>query len=98
MIVLLPPLLREGWSGHPLCLSGDSSELMDHHWAGDCAALLLFFFLRFSSILLHCSPTQFSVAFEVPELPNNQPNQSPKQSHAEDHAEQPEATSGEDHR
>ena len=29
MIVLQPPLLCEGWGGHPLCLSGDSSVVMD---------------------------------------------------------------------
>ena len=28
MIVLQPQLLREGWDGHPLCLSEDSSVLM----------------------------------------------------------------------
>ena len=32
MIVLQPPLLCEGWGGHPLCLSGDSSVLMNLHW------------------------------------------------------------------
>ena len=26
-----PQLLCEGWGGHPLCLSGDSSVLMDFH-------------------------------------------------------------------
>ena len=32
VIVLQPPLLCEGWGGHPLCLSGDSPVLMDLHW------------------------------------------------------------------
>ena len=38
MIVLQPPLLCEGWGGHPLCLSGDSPELMDLYWLCDCTA------------------------------------------------------------
>ena len=38
MIVLKPPLLREGWGGHPLCLSEDSPVQMDLHWPCDCAA------------------------------------------------------------
>ena len=38
MIVLQPPLLCEGWCGHPLCLSGDSSVLMDLHWPCSCTA------------------------------------------------------------
>ena len=38
MIVLRPPLLREGWGGHPLCLSGHSSVLMDLHWPCSCTA------------------------------------------------------------
>ena len=38
MIVLKPPLLYEGWGGHPLCLSGDSSVLMDLHWPCSCTA------------------------------------------------------------
>ena len=93
---------RQGWGGHPLCLSGDSPVLMDLHWPRDCTAqssilsigsvfvvlllrhfpkwswtvvafpcvtfvksftswyaLLLLFFLRFSSISLNCSPIQF---------------------------------------
>ena len=37
MIVLQPPLLCEGWGGHPLCLSGYSSVLMDLHWPCGCA-------------------------------------------------------------
>ena len=32
MIVLQSQLLCEGWGGYPLCLSGDSSVLMDLHW------------------------------------------------------------------
>ena len=32
MIVLQPPLLCEGWGGHPLCLSADSPVLMDLNW------------------------------------------------------------------
>ena len=32
-------------------------------WAGMLSRLLLLFFLRFSSISLHCSPFQFSFAF-----------------------------------
>ena len=106
MIVLQPPLLCEGWGGHPLCLSGYSSVLMDLHWPCGCTAseqyavprfsicrssvrhfperswtvvafpcftvvksftswyaLLLLFVLRVSSISLHCSPIQFSLAF-----------------------------------
>ena len=106
LIVLQPPLLCEGWGGHPLCLSGDNSVLMDLHWPFSCTAqssilsigsvsvalsvrhfperswtvvafpcftvvksftswyvLLLLFFIRFSSISLHCSPIQFSFAF-----------------------------------
>ena len=102
MIVLQPPLLCEGWGGHPLCLSGDSPVLMDLHWPCNCTAqcsilsisnsslrrfpawswtvvafpcftvvksfaswyaLLLLFFLRFSSISLHCSHIQFSFTF-----------------------------------
>ena len=47
MIVLQPPLLCEGWGGHPLCLSGDGSVLMDLHWPCDCTAQ--------SSILSICS-------------------------------------------
>ena len=39
MIVLQPPLLCEGWCGHPLCLSGGSPVLMDRHWPCDCKAL-----------------------------------------------------------
>ena len=38
MIVLQCPLLCEGWGGHPLCLSGDSSVLMDLHWPCDSTA------------------------------------------------------------
>ena len=38
MIVLQPPPLCEGWGGRPLCVSGDSSVLMDLHWACDCTA------------------------------------------------------------
>ena len=38
MIVLQPPLLCEGWGGHPLCVSGDSSVQMDLHWPFDCTA------------------------------------------------------------
>ena len=33
-----PPLLCEGWGGHPLCLSGDSSVRMDLHWPCSCTA------------------------------------------------------------
>ena len=36
--LLQPPLLCEGWGGHPLCLYGDSSVLMDLHWPCDCTA------------------------------------------------------------
>ena len=36
VIVLQPPLLCEGWGVRPLCLSEDSSELMDLHWPCDC--------------------------------------------------------------
>ena len=32
MTVLQPPLLCEGWGGHPLCLSADSPVLMDLNW------------------------------------------------------------------
>ena len=42
MIVLQPPLLSEGWDGHPLCLSGDSSVLMDLHWSCSCTAVHAF--------------------------------------------------------
>ena len=35
MIVLQPPLLCEGWGGHPLCLSGDSFALVDLHCVCD---------------------------------------------------------------
>ena len=38
MIVLQPPVLCEGWVGHPLCLSGDSPVLMDLQWPCDCTA------------------------------------------------------------
>ena len=38
MIILQPPLLCEGWGGHSLCLSGDSSVLMDLHWPYGCTA------------------------------------------------------------
>ena len=38
MIVLQPKLLCKGWGGHPLCLSGDSSLLMDLHWPCSCTA------------------------------------------------------------
>ena len=33
-----PPLLCEGRGGHPLCLSGDSSVVMDLHWPCECKA------------------------------------------------------------
>ena len=36
MIVLQHPLLCEGWGGHPLCLSGNISVLMDLHWPCNC--------------------------------------------------------------
>ena len=36
VIVLRPPLLWEGWGGHPLCLSGYSSVLMDLYWPCCC--------------------------------------------------------------
>ena len=36
--VLQPLLLCEGWGGHPLCLSGDSSVLMDQNWPCSCTA------------------------------------------------------------
>ena len=36
--VLQPPHLCKGWDGHPLCLSGDSSVLMDLHWPCSCTA------------------------------------------------------------
>ena len=32
------PPLYEGWGGHPLCLSEDSSVLMGLHWSCDCTA------------------------------------------------------------
>ena len=38
MIVLQPPILCEGWVGHPLCLSGYSSVLMDLLWPCGCTA------------------------------------------------------------
>ena len=38
VIVLQPQLLCEGWGGHPLYLSGDSSVLMDLHWPCNCTA------------------------------------------------------------
>ena len=38
MIVLQPQRLCEGWGGHPLWLSGDSSVLMDLHWPCSCTA------------------------------------------------------------
>ena len=38
MIVLQPPLLCEEWDGRPVCLSGDSSVLMDVRWPCDCTA------------------------------------------------------------
>ena len=38
MIVLQPPLLCEGWGGHPLCLSGYSLVLMDLHRRCSCTA------------------------------------------------------------
>ena len=38
VIVLQPPLLCEGWDGHPPCLSGDSPVLMDLLWPYDCTA------------------------------------------------------------
>ena len=104
-IVLQPPLLCEGWGGHPLCLSGDSSVLNNLHWlvvvqlrAVFCPSVqylslfceafswtildssrfplfhsgqvfhqlvcpLTVVLLIFSSISLHCSPIQFSLAF-----------------------------------
>ena len=100
MIVLQPPLLCEGWGGHPLCLSWDSSVLIYLHWPCSCTAqsssgrfsicrsslrhfperswtVVAFpcftvvksftswyaVLLRFSSISLHYSPIQFSLAF-----------------------------------
>ena len=36
--ILQPPLLCEGWDGGPLCVSGDSSVLMDLHWPYDRTA------------------------------------------------------------
>ena len=38
MIVLQPPLFCKGRGGHPLCVSGDSSVLMDLHWRCSCTA------------------------------------------------------------
>ena len=38
VIVLQPPLLCEGLGGNPLCLSGDSSVLLDLHCPCDCTA------------------------------------------------------------
>ena len=38
MNVLQPPILCEGWGGHPLRLSGNSSILMDLHWPCSCTA------------------------------------------------------------
>ena len=37
-IVMQPSLLCEGWGGHPVCLSGDSSVLMFLHLPFDCTA------------------------------------------------------------
>ena len=37
-IVLQPPLLCEGWGGRPLCVSRDSSVLMDLRLSCDCTA------------------------------------------------------------
>ena len=36
MIVLQPPLLCKEWVSRPLCVSGNSSVLMDLHWPCDC--------------------------------------------------------------
>ena len=36
MIILQPPLLCEGWGGHPLCLSAYNSVLMDLHGPCGC--------------------------------------------------------------
>ena len=38
VIVLQPPLICEGWDGHPLCLSEDSPVLMDLHLPCNCTA------------------------------------------------------------
>ena len=70
MVVLQPPLLCEGWGGHPLCLSWDSSVLMDLYWPCDCTAyssipsigsvslvLLLGIFLK---VQVHTVPTPIS--------------------------------------
>ena len=38
MIALQLPLICEGWGGRPLCVSGDSSVLMEVHWPCDCTA------------------------------------------------------------
>ena len=61
MIVLQPPFLCEGWGGHPLCVPGDSSVLMDLNWPCGCTAqcgilstgtYLLFFCEAFSWTIL----------------------------------------------
>ena len=38
MTVLQPPLFLRRMGGHPLCMSGDSSVLMDFRWPCDCTA------------------------------------------------------------
>ena len=53
MIVLQPPLLCEGWGGHPLCLSGYSSVLMDLHWPCSCTAQSRILFISSVSVALH---------------------------------------------
>ena len=53
VIVLQPPPLCKGWIGRPLCLSRDSSVLMDLHWPSDCTAK--------SSIVHRFSISRFSV-------------------------------------
>ena len=48
MIVLQPPFLCQGWGGHPLCLSGNISLLMDLHWPCSCTAQEQYSVHRFS--------------------------------------------------
>ena len=52
LIVLQPPLLCEGWGGHPLCLFGDSPVLMDLHWPCDCTAQCIILSIGSISLVL----------------------------------------------
>ena len=52
VIVLQPPLICKGCGGHPLCVSGNSSVLMDLHWPYVCTAQSGFLSIASVSLVL----------------------------------------------